>query len=1332
MFPIDKAVLRFILSGNTSFWSRPEVATRIGFGTAPWRCVNNCQAQYYASAQECAPDCTAQTYCVPGGAALSDPNTTCCALSLLDQSYNFSHPPSQTTPDWCSAYPTWTSSTRPSVCDFNAYTARGAVPPGGADDPLLAVSCKRDNSTAIFHVNGTYYRNDTATRIIHDRDIRQTSAQRNVVKRISLRHTPAWHHPSIDLTRPPEFSLVDDLVCLPLEEIYFEDVSFRPEHELLAIVPDRSGPNGTTFDLFNHTTWKCDRMDGQKAELADFGFPGETGFNVAPSYFVMLLDPCGVGRALVSRNVSSLNPNLALRNVAMDKCLFAPFTELNAMRWSARARLEWSKTFRQSLENVKYGNQSFPKSSPPPVPDPVAARPFLPDTLKRITIKRTLDGRHPSQTWRSRPVVQGFLPSEWALLRNLEYLDLSDETGQGLIEGPIPSTWLMMTKLRTINLTGHPNFCKDWHRVVSYQIQTHVLQTSYGVVWGLSKRYYGPKDPKNRARQWNVTVFDMDGAGWQWYDSSTGEAGYTAVIAPDGKCCWDTFSDQFAARNYTLEGPSETSGPWDYYGVMYSRLEVCERSLPYKPTGMQAPLPPASPAPPDVPPTPPSSPTVNTSFIGSNPRPPLLPPLPGISPLRPNAPPQPPSRPISPGKWSGGWAWRPHLPPRPPPPPAVQAPPLPPLTPEPPFWPKSPNWPGVPQQPPPPPSTPSSDPPPPPPTPPPPSSLPPPPSPSPPPPPPPLPPSPSPPPSPPSLPPTPPTPPSRPPRPPRPPPAVFYGPWDAAYDLNEQHKAVLRFILSGDTSFWSRPEVATRIGFGTAPWRCVNNCQAQYYASAQECAPDCTTQTYCEPGGAALSDPNTTCCALSLLDQSYSFSHPPSQTMPDWCSAYPDWTSNTRPSVCDFNAYTARGAVPPGGADDPLLAVSCKRDNSTAIFHVNGTYYRNDTATRMIYDRDIRQTSAQRNVVKRISLRHTPAWHHPSIDLTQPPEFSLVDDLVCLPLEEIYFEDVSFRPEHELLAVVPDRSGPNGTTFDLFNHTTWKCDRMDGQKLELADFGFPGETAFNVAPSYFVMLLDPCGVGRALVSRNVSSLNPNLALRNVALDKCLFAPFTELNAMSSLPPVPDPVAARPFLPDTLKRITIKRTLDGRHPSQTWRSRPVVQGFLPSEWALLRNLEYLDLSDETGQGLIEGPIPSTWLMMTKLRTINLTGHPNFCKDWHRVVSYQIQMHVLQTPYGVNWGLPKLYYGPKDPKNRARQWNVTVFDMDGAGWQWYDSSTGEAGYTAVIAPDGKCCWDTFSDQFAARNYTLEGPSETSGPWDYYGVMYSRLEVRRLCRP
>ncbi|GLI59757.1 hypothetical protein VaNZ11_001712 [Volvox africanus] len=360
-----------------------------------------------------------------------------------------------------------------------------------------------------------------------------------------------------------------------------------------------------------------------------------------------MLDPCGVGRALVQRNVTSLNPNLALRNAALDKCLFSPFTELNAMRWSSRARLEWSEALAKSLELIKYGNQTYViRGQPPSVPDPVAARPFLPDTLKRLTIKRTNDGSHPSKTWRGKPVIRGFLPSEWALLSNLEYLDLSDDMGQGLIEGPVPSTWLMMTKLRTINVTGHRNFCKDWHRIVSYQIQSFIQRTPYGAVWGLPKRYYGPINFDNKEFQWNINVFNMDGLGWQWYDPSTREAGYTNVIAPDGKCCWDTFSDQFAARNYTLEGPSGTSGPWDYYGLSYERAQLCEWSAPYMPpSAASPPAPPVAPMPPDVPSAPPVPPAAASVTIVSPPRPPLFPQLPGISPMRPYAPPQPPQPP---------------------------------------------------------------------------------------------------------------------------------------------------------------------------------------------------------------------------------------------------------------------------------------------------------------------------------------------------------------------------------------------------------------------------------------------------------------------------------------------------------------------------------------------------------------------------------------------------------------------------------------------------------------------------------------------------------------
>ncbi|GIL53228.1 hypothetical protein Vafri_8873 [Volvox africanus] len=667
-----KGLLRFILSGDTSFWSRPAVAYRIGFGTAPWRCISNCQTQYYASAAECAPNCISYIYCEPGGSIAGIPNTTCCSLSLLDQSYSFGHPPNTTTPDWCSTYPPWGLRPRASVCDFNVYSARGVSPPFGGSDPFISVSCKRVSNVTTFRITGALYRNDTARRIMYHKEIQTIMKRRNVVNRISLRHVAAWHHPAINIDEPPQFSLVDDLVCLPLEEIYFEDVYFRPEHEGLAVLPDRRGPNATTFDLWNHKTWVCDIGRNKFVENVNGSTSG-----MRTSYFKMMLEPCGLVRALAQRNVTSLNPNLALRNVALGKCLFSPFAELNAMRWSLQAQLLWrNKSIQAALSDIKYGNDYYPKGWEALAPDPVAARPFLPDTLKRLTIKRTNDGSHPSKTWRGKPVIKGFLPSEWALLSNLEYLDLSDDMGQGLIEGPIPSTWLMMTKLRTINLTGHPNFCKDWHRIVAYIIaySYSALRLRYGFPVDVPSRYYGKVNMNDRKFQWNITVFDLDGLGWQWYDKNTGEAGYTNIIAPDGKCCWDTFSDQFEARNYTLEGPSGTSGPWDYDGLSYERKDFCERIRPFlreQTTGLKPPNPPVAPKPPDTPAMPPFPPSIPSPPKGTAAAPPFLnyfPTLPQMLPLRPNAPPQPPDRPNFPLKWAGAWGWEPNIPPRPPPP----------------------------------------------------------------------------------------------------------------------------------------------------------------------------------------------------------------------------------------------------------------------------------------------------------------------------------------------------------------------------------------------------------------------------------------------------------------------------------------------------------------------------------------------------------------------------------------------------------------------------------------------------------------------------------------
>ncbi|EFJ43989.1 hypothetical protein VOLCADRAFT_95845 [Volvox carteri f. nagariensis] len=184
---IDKALLRFILTGNTSFWSRPEVAYRVGFGTAPWRCVDRCQAIYFSSVGECMPDCTTNIFCTPGGTPASDTSTPCCALNLCDQSYTLwvGQQQQNLSRSWCTTYPAWAGSTpRPSVCEFNVYSARGVDPPLGADDPFLAVSCKRVENVATFHVNGTAYRNDTVRRIMYYNAIKRRNATANVVNRV--------------------------------------------------------------------------------------------------------------------------------------------------------------------------------------------------------------------------------------------------------------------------------------------------------------------------------------------------------------------------------------------------------------------------------------------------------------------------------------------------------------------------------------------------------------------------------------------------------------------------------------------------------------------------------------------------------------------------------------------------------------------------------------------------------------------------------------------------------------------------------------------------------------------------------------------------------------------------------------------------------------------------------------------------------------------------------------------------------------------------------------------------------------------------------------------
>ncbi|KAG2437627.1 hypothetical protein HYH02_011266 [Chlamydomonas schloesseri] len=272
----------------------------------------------------------------------------------------------------------------------------------------------------------------------------------------------------------------------------------------------------------------------------------------------MLILPDFMLHSSTSYEVTSLNPDLSMRNTALRTCKFAPFTELHAMSWTGQAQLDWSAEYVEALGFLTNGNQLLPRGWLPPVPEPVSARLLLPDTLRRLTIRRTRDERHGSVQWTSRPLITGPLPAEWALFRNLEYLDLSDEMETGQIVGPIPSTWLMMTHLRVINMTGHHNFCKDWHKIVSWEIRLYYGDANEGR--RAVPHYYGPWGGFNKnATRYNISIYDLNGHGWQWYDEVTGTAGYVNVIAPHGKCCWDIWSQTLRDNGFEITNPNGTS-----------------------------------------------------------------------------------------------------------------------------------------------------------------------------------------------------------------------------------------------------------------------------------------------------------------------------------------------------------------------------------------------------------------------------------------------------------------------------------------------------------------------------------------------------------------------------------------------------------------------------------------------------------------------------------------------------------------------------------------------------------------------------------------------------
>lgn len=74
--------------------------------------------------------------------------------------------------------------------------------------------------------------------------------------------------------------------------------------------------------------------------------------------------------------------------------------------------------------------------------------------------------------------------------------------------------------------------------------------------------------------------------------------------------------------------------------------------------------------------------------------------------------------------------------------------------------------------------------------------------------------------------------------------------------------------------------------------------------------------------------------------------------------------TSKRPSVCDFNAYSARGASPLS-YNTSDLSVGCVR-RTTSTYRVSGTQYRNDTDDRIMYRGAVKETA---NVTKNHVVR---------------------------------------------------------------------------------------------------------------------------------------------------------------------------------------------------------------------------------------------------------------------------------------------------------------------------------------------------------------------------
>eukprot|EP00197_Chlamydomonas_leiostraca_P012867 CAMPEP_0202863296 /NCGR_PEP_ID=MMETSP1391-20130828/3982_1 /ASSEMBLY_ACC=CAM_ASM_000867 /TAXON_ID=1034604 /ORGANISM="Chlamydomonas leiostraca, Strain SAG 11-49" /LENGTH=511 /DNA_ID=CAMNT_0049542913 /DNA_START=185 /DNA_END=1716 /DNA_ORIENTATION=+ len=466
-------------------------------------------------------------------------------------------------------------------------------------------------------------------------------------------------------------------------------------------------------------------------------------------------------------------------------------------------------------------------------------------------------------------------------------------------------------------------------------------------------------------------------------------------------------------------------------------------------------------------------------------------------------------------------------------------------------------------------------------------------------------------------------------------------------ELNEQHKALMDLVLSGQA-----PQGST-YNNKADPLMSQHqdgDCAEDTKVPAPYCMTECSSQTTTCPNDGSTGA--VSCCYYSLGDQT-------------WRKA-----DNLLESDSAWEFYSGQGLA--GAVAQPRAPLCLHTTRQVVQIDCNNIpvprFYTSWTsqASWQAAGYPMDTFTENKDSVRKITLsmpatQASVASVVPTQHLDKPWQFTMVDSLLCLPLEELYSEGMVWKASFFVMTDVPNMQYIDGCPNGV--------DALNGASCPLL------HNLIITEPQLFT-----------------SSFNQNIANRAKFRDVCRFYPAMERNAAAW--DTLNDFAGRKFLTDTLRVLSITRPYDSAY-TKPFTSQPAVSGPLPENWNLFQNLETINLRDYTGQGGLTGGIPKAWFWgpnrMTKLQTIDVRGHPNFCRDWYHAVVWNENFQMLYDNYLYDswdyyyyndrfddpWEDFKWEFFPPAPSNPA-YWgaNIPIDDLQ----------------VITILADGKCCFQT----------------------------------------